>query len=119
MVTVTFDNDLGGAMSNILVSGDPTVSGGLPNETIYQWDTPGIYTLTGVAMVGDCEVMSEEYTIIVEPELETPVISCTPSTTSIDISWDAIDCASMYIVTIDGVAQDAQSETTFSKWMSL
>ena len=114
MVTVTFDNDLGGAMSNILVSGDPTVSGGLPNETIYQWDTPGIYTLTGVAMVGDCEVMSEEYTIIVEPELETPVISCNPSTTNIDISWDAIDCASMYIVTIDGVAQDAQSETTFS-----
>jgi len=113
MVTVSFDNDLNGADYTILISGDPTSSGGLPNQETYQWDMPGTYTIQSVVTVGTCEIMSEEYTITVDPTLEAPVISCDPSTTGIDISWDPVANATMYIVTIDSDVQPAQSGTTY------
>lgn len=114
-LTVSFVDDLGAAIGSLITTGTPMeVGGGLPGETIYQWDTPGMYEVTGVVTVGTCEVMSQVYMVNVQPELETPVISCDPTTTGIEISWDAIANASMYIVTIDNVAQPAQNGTTFS-----
>ncbi len=114
-LTVSFEDDLGIAMGNIVATGNPMIlGGGQPGENIYQWDTPGMYEITGEVMVGTCQAVSQVYMIDVQPELEAPVISCDPSTTGIDISWEPIANASMYIVTINNVAQPAQNGTSFS-----
>jgi len=115
MVTVSYTGDVvPGAQLTIVPTGNPTSSGGLPGEAVYQWDTPGTYEMIATVLVGTCVISSDPYIITVEPELLDPVISCDPTTTSIVLSWDAVDCASMYIVTIGGVAEPAQSGTTFS-----
>ncbi len=105
--------DIPGAVVNIMATGNPTETT-LPNGSTFEWDDDGTYELIVEVTVGDCVIASDPYSLSVEPELSAPVVSCNQTTTTLDLSWDAVDCASMYIVTVNGVAEPMQSETTFT-----
>ncbi len=113
VLTVTYTGeDIPGAVIDIVAEGNPTETDTADGST-FEWMDAGTYEVIANVTVGTCMISSETYTVVVEAELLDPVISCNPTNTSIAVSWDAVDCASMYIITVEGVAQPAQPETTF------
>ncbi len=67
-----------------------------------KWNTPGSYMLSLKTNNSVCESERMFVPVVVEPELIAPVINCSPTTNSIMINWNSIDCASSYNVFVDG-----------------
>jgi gliding motility-associated-like protein len=78
------------------------------------WDTPGTYDLSLQVSNFICESEEQVQTVVVEPELIAPVISCDASTQSISLNWTQVDCAAAYQLFIDGTLV---TETTDNQFM--
>ena len=77
-----------------------------------RFDTPGNYTISLVVDNEGCPSDSESVQIEVQAELEPPVVDCSSvDINSIDLSWDAVDCASGYRIIVDG-SEDGQTNNT-------
>ena len=72
-----------------------------PDEYKIWWDNPGEYEISLSVSENGCLSESSFGQIIVEPSLDSPDISCTTTTESIEFTWDDIDCASSYEIYID------------------
>ncbi len=111
--SVTLDYDYVGPGNEITIwdfdGGNGAGSGLGPQEVSYDQD--GQFNVTLQINNNGCLSDPQNVLVVVEPELEAPVISCDGATiTTIDISWNMVDCASEYIVYVDG--------TEFARTMS-
>ena len=68
-----------------------------------KWDVPGTYDISLNTNNVICASGMVMQTVTVEPRLEEPAISCDPTTNSIRITWNDIDCAASYNVFVDSV----------------
>ncbi|HHH55118.1 MAG TPA: gliding motility-associated C-terminal domain-containing protein, partial [Bacteroidetes bacterium] len=71
------------------------------NKFSIKWNSPGSYMLSLKTNNSICEADRVFVPVEVQPELIAPTINCNPTTNSIMISWDKIDCASSYNVFVD------------------
>lgn len=86
----------------------------LGNETYeLNWPTAGTYTVSLIVSEAGCtDTLSMEATVA-EP-LETPVPSCgTPTTTSVQFEWPAVEGADGYMISIDGETAFEIDSTNF------
>jgi len=91
----TYDWDASGADIQIV---SPTVFD-------LSWDAPGSYQLSLVVANSICETAPYLQTIVVEPELVAPILSCNPANTTTDqvsFTWNPVDCADSYEIWVDG-----------------
>ena len=69
-----------------------------------EWNQPGTYDLALIIDNKGCVSGEVKKSVIVEPELIKPVINCVnPTTNSVSISWNDIDCATNYRVLANGI----------------
>ena len=105
---------------------------GTPGQTL-QWQTPAGITITQVNSTkyktsfpaagnyklglinGTAICLSEltERSVRVEPSLDLVEIKCASTLNSVNFSWDDIDCASKYLVTVDGVDKGSLSALNY------
>lgn len=71
-----------------------------PGPHSIQFDQAGTYTLALEIEDNGCVSTSSTTTILVEPLLDVPVISCEATFTSIEFSWEAVDNANDYAVEV-------------------
>ncbi len=78
-----------------------------------KWGTDGEKTITLTVTNSFCESETTIHTVTVDPELQTPNISCGPngSSTAIEFIWDPVANADSYDISIDGAASTNQSNT--------
>jgi hypothetical protein len=85
-----------------------------PNQYLISFTTDGQYTLGLLAGTASCVSDLSTIDVLVDPELDTVIISCQQTTTSITYNWTALtECASEYEVSINGVVQGVQSNLSF------
>jgi len=97
--------DFGGATELTSADGSQDVS----------LDAADTYTVTLQIDNNGCPSDIEEVIITAEPELIVPVLSCGAATiTSAEFTWDAVDCASEYIISVDGAVIATQAGTSYT-----
>jgi hypothetical protein len=80
-----------------------------------QFDTPGTYTISLEVDNAGCVSPMEMITITVEEELEAPVVECNSSDINeINLSWDAVDCASEYRVLVVGLVDEIVTDPEYT-----
>jgi gliding motility-associated-like protein len=67
-----------------------------------KWNTPGTYSVSLKTSNDICEADTKSISVTVEPELIAPIINCSSTTNSIEISWNSVDCAGSYNVFVNG-----------------
>jgi len=112
---ISYDYDITGSELLIWDFGDGVegIAGQGTQEVVF--NTEGDQTVTLQIDNNGCLSDVIPVSIVVEPELGMPVIQCgTSSITTVEVVWDAVDCADSYIVTVDGEEFPEQSELTFT-----
>lgn len=85
------------------------------NKFYLKFSTPGSHIITMNAENQGCKATGSQLSITVDPLLIPPVLQCVNATTnSVNINWNDINCASKYIVYVNGVKQDTVTNTSFS-----
>ena len=87
-----------------------------PREYEWTFDTPGTYTVTAEAFVGNCVAVPVTRTVVVndQPD-ETMNVFCDGSDLDfIRVAWNDLDCASEYEIFVDGVSVGIQPESELS-----
>ncbi len=75
----------------------------------------GSYDISLVVENEGCFSTQEQVTIVVEDELVAPTINCTNQQVfSLDFTWDAVDCATDYVVFVDGTEVATVQSTSYS-----
>ena len=93
--------------------GTETGSGFGPYDV--QFDTPGTYNITLEVDNAGCVSPTETVTVTVEQNLVAPTVTCNSNDiNTIDVSWDAVDCAGEYNVIVDGNVATTTSATSFT-----
>ena len=85
------------------------------NEFEWTFDNDTTYTINLTLGSGDCVSMAPEQTVIVTAPESIENLSCAPAGFGdIDLSWDVADCATEYIIFIDGVETATVTGTTYT-----
>jgi len=113
MITIDTDNP-----NEITHDGDqPDLNGGLgTNEYAVSFPMPGLYEyVTFIDQIGDCDSPPIAWAVLVEPEVELPIISCAASTlSSVTFEWTDVPCAEEYIILIDDQPMGSQTGTSIT-----
>ncbi len=81
-----------------------------PGPHQVSWDTPGDKTITLTVSNGGCSSGQFSQQVQVDQELSTPSIFCSPTTSSIELSWTAVSGATGYEIEI--LNQPPTTQTT-------
>ena len=115
-VIVTFDGSgLGGAAPDWMVSGGTIAATATPDE--YEWTFPGEGTYTiDLTITNDiCSSDATQTTVTVsEPQSIGDVMCDETAMGEITITWDAVSCATEYIIFVDGNEVATQTGTTYT-----
>ena len=78
------------------------------------WSAPGTYNLSLIVSNEICVATEQNLTVVVEPELVAPQISCDQYTDQIILNWTSVDCAASYQIFVDGnlFAETAANQVT-------
>ena len=74
---------------------------------------PGNYTFGLVTGVAGCLSELTEKTVEVQEELDLIDIDCSTTLSSVEFTWNDIDCVTDYEITIDGVDEGTQSDLNY------
>jgi len=89
------------------------MDGANPNEYFAILDTEGTVDITLDVVNGACTTAPATESITVEPELVFGEITCNEELNQITFSWDPVDCAVEYLVTVDGIEVGTQTDTEY------
>lgn len=79
------------------------------------FDTPGNYTISLFVDNNNCPGDQETVDVEVQAELVAPVVDCSSDDiNSIDLSWDAVDCAAEYRIIVDGQTDGTTPNTNYT-----
>lgn len=87
---------------------------GQTNNYRVNFPSDGPYILGLVTGNPGCLSDLTNLNVQVDPELDTVMISCQQTTTSVTFTWNDINCASNYQVRINNVAKGSQSALTYN-----
>jgi|GEM_PF-763922 len=77
------------------------------------FDAPGTYEITLTLDNDGCLSNPVTTTIEVDAELITPMINCTSTNSYVEWDWDNVEGVNQYSISIDGVFQVTQTESSF------
>jgi hypothetical protein len=90
---------------------DPTGVG--PSTYVTNWTDAGTYDISLQVGQGTCLSDLTTIQVQVDPEMDTVDIDCSSTLNSVTFTWDDIDCATEYQVSIDGSIVGTQTDLMF------
>lgn len=113
--TVTFTGTAGpNATYNWNFGGGTAVPGTGPGPHTVSWATGGTKTITLLLQNNGCQSQTVSQMVEVNTQIPTPVINCSPMTTSITFTWGSVPGANGYNVTVNiGPTGTMVNDTTY------
>ena len=79
---------------------------------LVSWETVGLKTVTLDITENGCTAPTASETILVEPPLEVPTISCSATYDSIELTWNSVELAESYSVLVLPVFENIRTSDT-------
>lgn len=99
VLTYTGDSNDGSFLWNFDGGNPNTVVANIPDNV--SWSTPGNKTVSLIVTKDACPSQSASFAVQVDTPLESPVILCNGTLTSVTFSWNPVPGASGYIIIVD------------------
>ncbi len=114
IATINYTGDTGSSYSySWSLDGGTEQSTNATGTSGVSWDSPGTYAVSIMINNGFCDSDLFTQEVIVDPVVPDPNIQCEPEIDQITFSWDSNECADMYMVFVDGVMVNTQSDTSY------